>query len=173
MGRTGRALRPGQAPGDAVEQETESEADWSSGDGPDGCASQLVRCGSRPVAAARSCTVFIADISVASSASPIAAATISAGPGTAAAAGAGLGPVVRLRGRPPGRGPLLVIWDHRDPFDGENEPPVEVTWPWPTSAATVTDVFGHGWTTRCQDGQIRLPVSGTPLFVEPSCDSNL
>jgi hypothetical protein len=68
----------------------------------------------------------------------------------------------------PGRGPLLVIWDHRDPFDGENEPPVEVTWPWPTSAATVTDVFGHGWTTRCQDGQIRLPVSGTLLFVEAS-----
>ena len=61
----------------------------------------------------------------------------------------------------PGRGPLLVIWDHRDPFDGEDEPPVEVTWPWPAATATLTDVFGRTWTVRVQDGQIRLPVSGT------------
>ena len=66
-----------------------------------------------------------------------------------------------------GRGPLLVVWDHRDPFDGEDEPPAEVSWPWPAATATVTDVFGRTWTTRCQDGQIRLPVSDTPLFVEP------
>jgi hypothetical protein len=67
-----------------------------------------------------------------------------------------------------GRGPLLVIWDHRDPFDGEDNPPTEVSWPWPAASATVTDVFGRGWTARLQVGQIRLPVSVTPLFVEPS-----
>ena len=67
-----------------------------------------------------------------------------------------------------GRGPLLVVWDHRDPFDGEDEPPVEVTWPWSASTATVTDVFGRTWTVSGHDGQIRLPVSVTPLFVEPS-----
>jgi hypothetical protein len=66
----------------------------------------------------------------------------------------------------PGRGPLLVVWDHRDPFDGEDEPPAEVTWPWPATAATLTDVFGRTWTARYQEGQIRLPVSATPLFVE-------
>ena len=66
-----------------------------------------------------------------------------------------------------GRGPLLVAWDHRDPFDGEDEPPADVRWPWGAAAAAVTDVFGHGWTARCQDGQIRLPLSVTPLFVEP------
>jgi hypothetical protein len=66
----------------------------------------------------------------------------------------------------PGRGPLLVLWDHRDPFDGEDEPPAAVTWPWPAATATLTDAFGHGWTARCQDGQIRLPLSVTPLFVE-------
>jgi hypothetical protein len=64
----------------------------------------------------------------------------------------------------PGRGPLLVVWDHRDPFDGEDEPPIELTRSWP--AAAVTDVFGRTWTARCQDGHIRLPVSVTPLFVE-------
>ena len=67
-----------------------------------------------------------------------------------------------------GRGPLLVVWDHRDPFDGEDESPIEVTWPWPAPAATVTDVFGRTWTAECQDAQIRLPVSVTPLFVELS-----
>jgi len=66
-----------------------------------------------------------------------------------------------------GRGPLLVVWDHRDPFDGEDEPPVEVTWPWPADTATVTDAFGHGWTTRPQDAQILLPVGADPIFVEP------
>jgi hypothetical protein len=70
-----------------------------------------------------------------------------------------------------GRGPLLVVWDHRDPFDGEDEPPVEVTWPWPSAAATVTDVFGRAWTVSGQDAQIRLPVSDTPLFVEPPARS--
>jgi hypothetical protein len=70
----------------------------------------------------------------------------------------------------PGRGTLLVIWDHRDPFDGEGEPPAEVTWPWPATAATLTDVFGRTWTTPRQDGQLRLEVSLTPLFVEPSND---
>jgi hypothetical protein len=66
----------------------------------------------------------------------------------------------------PGRGPLLVIWDHRDPFDGEDEPPADVTWPWPAAAAILTDVFGRTSVARRQDGQVCLPVSGTPLFVE-------
>ena len=65
-----------------------------------------------------------------------------------------------------GRGPLLVVWDHRDPFDGEDEPPADVSWPWPAATATVTDVFGRAQTVQCQDGQIQLAVSVTPLFVE-------
>jgi hypothetical protein len=64
-----------------------------------------------------------------------------------------------------GRGPLLVLWDHRDAFDGEDEPPVIITWPWPAGNATVTDVFGQTSTVSSQDGQIKLPVSLTPLFV--------
>ncbi len=64
-----------------------------------------------------------------------------------------------------GRGPLLALWDHRDAFDGEDEPPVTIAWPWPAATATVTDVFGQTRTVRAQDSQIRLPVSLTPLFV--------
>jgi hypothetical protein len=58
-----------------------------------------------------------------------------------------------------------VLWEDRDAFHGEDEPPVTVTWPWPAETATVTDVFGKARTVRGQDGRIRLPVSGTPLFV--------
>ena len=64
------------------------------------------------------------------------------------------------------RGPLLVLWDHRDPFDGEDEPPVTTTWPWAARVGAVTDAFGQAWTVPGQDGQLRLPVSVTPLFVE-------
>jgi hypothetical protein len=63
------------------------------------------------------------------------------------------------------RGPLLVLWDHRDAFHGEDEPPVTITWPWPGAAATATDVFGQTQTLPGQDGQLRLPVSLTPLFI--------
>jgi hypothetical protein len=66
----------------------------------------------------------------------------------------------------PSRGPLLVVWDHRDPFDGEDEPPVEISWTWPATTATVTDVFGRTRTAQHQHGQIHLPVSATPLFIE-------
>lgn len=65
-----------------------------------------------------------------------------------------------------GRGPLLVIWDHRDPFDGEDEPPAEVSWPWPAASATVTDVFGRTRTATCRGGRLQLPVGADPLFVQ-------
>lgn len=59
-----------------------------------------------------------------------------------------------------------MLWDHRDAFHGEDEPPVTVTWPWPAVTATVTDVFGQAQALSSQDGQLRLPVSVTPLFIE-------
>ncbi len=58
-----------------------------------------------------------------------------------------------------------MLWDHRDAFAGEEEPPATVTWPWPAEKATVTDVFGQTSTVASQHGQIRLPVTLTPLFV--------
>jgi hypothetical protein len=66
----------------------------------------------------------------------------------------------------PGRGPLLVLWDHRDTFAGEDEPPVTTTWPWAAGTATITDVFGQAQAVQGRDGQIELPVSVTPVFVE-------
>jgi hypothetical protein len=58
-----------------------------------------------------------------------------------------------------------VLWDHRDTFGGEDEPPVNITWPWPAATATATDAFGQARTVQGRDGQIELPVSVTPVFV--------
>ena len=71
-----------------------------------------------------------------------------------------------------GRGPLLVLWDHRDAFHGEDEPPVTVAWPWPAAAAAVTDAFGQSRTVAARDGQLRLPVSATPLFIEEAAGAS-
>jgi hypothetical protein len=66
-----------------------------------------------------------------------------------------------------GRGPLLVLWDHRDPFDGEDQPPVPVTWPWPAPTALVTDAFGHSQIIPSQNTQLNLLLTATPLLIEP------
>ena len=90
-----------------------------------------------------------------------------AGAQTVSRAEAGGLPTVRaFEADRPESGPLLVVWDHRDPFDGEDEPPVSVTWPWAADKATITDVFGHCWAVEAQGGQIRLAICDTPLFVE-------
>jgi len=67
-----------------------------------------------------------------------------------------------------GRAPVLVFWDHRDAFAGEDEPPVAVTWPWPAATASVTDVFGQTETVQARDGQVELKVGVTPVFITRS-----
>jgi hypothetical protein len=64
-----------------------------------------------------------------------------------------------------GRGPLLVMWDQRDLFDGEDQPPVSVALPWPASTATAVDAFGDVRPATVDDGRLRVPVSVTPIFV--------
>jgi hypothetical protein len=64
-----------------------------------------------------------------------------------------------------GRAPLLVLWDQRDLFDGEDEPPVAVEWPWAAGTATAVDALGGTVAAELRDGTLRLPVSVTPVFV--------
>ncbi|HEU5420895.1 MAG TPA: hypothetical protein VFV41_24625 [Streptosporangiaceae bacterium] len=63
------------------------------------------------------------------------------------------------------RPPLLVLWDQRDAFDGEDQPPVTVSWPWPGEKATVTGVFGTTSTVSAEGGRLPLRVTDTPLFI--------
>ena len=48
------------------------------------------------------------------------------------------------RGATPRTGPLLVVWEQRDPFHGEeDEPPVAFDWAWPAARATAVDALGQ------------------------------
>ena len=64
-----------------------------------------------------------------------------------------------------GRGPLLVVWNQRDSFHGEDEPPIAFDWPWPAAQAKAVDALGQAQPAAANDGRVRLHVSVTPLFV--------
>jgi hypothetical protein len=64
-----------------------------------------------------------------------------------------------------GRGPLLVVWEQRDPFHGEDEPPVAFDWAWPAARAAAVDALGRPRPAEVGDGRVRLQVSVTPVFV--------
>ena len=63
------------------------------------------------------------------------------------------------------REPMIVVWDHRDTFSGEDEPPVTLDWPWPSSRAVAVDAFGERQPSEVREGRLRLEVSVTPVFV--------
>jgi hypothetical protein len=64
-----------------------------------------------------------------------------------------------------GRGPLLVVWNQRDSFHGEDEPPIAFAWPWPAAQAKAVDALGQAQPAAANDGRVHLHVSVTPLFV--------
>ena len=64
-----------------------------------------------------------------------------------------------------GRAPLVALWDHRDAFDGEDQPPVPVAVPSPAVAATAVDVFGVPQKVAVVDGELRMMLTDTPVFV--------
>lgn len=63
------------------------------------------------------------------------------------------------------RPPLLVAWQDRDPFGGEDEPPVPVTLPWSAPTGAAVDAFGHGHPVVPTKDGLRLDLSVTPVFV--------
>ena len=64
-----------------------------------------------------------------------------------------------------GRPPLLVAWDHRDAFDGEDQPPVEVRLPWPGEKAAAVDAFGTPLPVAVGGGELRVALTDTPVLV--------
>lgn len=64
-----------------------------------------------------------------------------------------------------GQGPLLVVWDHRDSFTGEDEPPITLTYPWQSTRANTIDALGQTQPAELHDGQITLPLTNTPVFI--------
>jgi hypothetical protein len=64
------------------------------------------------------------------------------------------------------REPLCVAWERRDAFDGECEPPRSVALPWSKTSARAVDVFGAAQSIEVRDGQVRLALSDTPVFID-------
>jgi hypothetical protein len=63
------------------------------------------------------------------------------------------------------RGPLLVVWDARDLFAGEDEPPVLFEWPWQASQAHAIDALGQPQALELCGDRVVLPVGPTPIFI--------
>lgn len=64
------------------------------------------------------------------------------------------------------RPPARAIWQRRDTFTGEDQPPIDVSLPWMGGPVTAVDVLGNMIDATIADGNLNLPVSVTPIFIE-------
>jgi hypothetical protein len=67
----------------------------------------------------------------------------------------------------PGRSSTYVLWEQRDTFSGEDQPPVDFNRPWPFAGARATDVLGQDQDVRVDGAVLRMRVSNTPIFIDP------
>lgn len=61
---------------------------------------------------------------------------------------------------------LLIGWEKRDRFHGENEPPTNLSLQISAENVKITDVFGNNEVQHVKEGSIQLQLTDTPLFVE-------
>jgi hypothetical protein len=65
------------------------------------------------------------------------------------------------------RDPLYIVWERRDTFSGEDQPPVRFDWPWSSPGVRAVDALGQVAPATVRDGRVSLGVSVTPVYVEP------
>jgi hypothetical protein len=65
-----------------------------------------------------------------------------------------------------GRPALQVAWERRDAFVGEDQPPIDVTWPTDAAKAQGHDVFGAPIPVVIEAGRLRIELTNTPVFIE-------
>jgi len=63
------------------------------------------------------------------------------------------------------RGPAFVVWEQRDRFSGEDQPPVEFGWTTTWKSAGAVDALGENHAVGLSDGRITLQVGATPTYV--------
>jgi hypothetical protein len=64
-----------------------------------------------------------------------------------------------------GQTPLHVLWDQRDAFDGECEPPRQVELDWPAGGASAIDALGAVQPLEVRSHTLRMCLTDTPVFV--------
>jgi len=65
------------------------------------------------------------------------------------------------------RGPAYVVWDFREPYSGEDAPPVPCAWPLDWKTVHARDALGEAVAAAITDGVVRLPVGVTPVYLTP------
>ncbi len=60
-----------------------------------------------------------------------------------------------------------MIWERRDAFSGEDPEATPVDLSWSSTRATAVDALGQVIPLELSAGRLRLPVSLTPIFIEP------
>lgn len=67
-----------------------------------------------------------------------------------------------------GRGRAFVVWDRRDEWTGEQEPPLDAAFDCggPDGEFDAVDALGERIRVRVAHGRLRLAVSATPIFIE-------
>jgi hypothetical protein len=66
-----------------------------------------------------------------------------------------------------GRPPVLIVWDQRDWFAGEDGPDVRVVLPWAEPVSSVVDAFGEPRPVTVRDGRLEFDLSATPIIFSP------
>ncbi|HVU36449.1 MAG TPA: hypothetical protein VHE61_23625 [Opitutaceae bacterium] len=64
--------------------------------------------------------------------------------------------------------PMWVVWERRDAFSGEDQPPVEITWPAMIEMPQAIDALGAEIPVAADNGRIRVEVGVTPVYIEPT-----
>ncbi|MFQ6092734.1 MAG: hypothetical protein ACE5OR_08650 [bacterium] len=64
------------------------------------------------------------------------------------------------------RDPLYIVWERRDLFNGEDQPPTQLELPFDFEKVRITDVFGMVMREETEDGVLKFGVTDTPLFIE-------
>ena len=70
------------------------------------------------------------------------------------------------------RGSAYAIWERRDTFSGEDQPATQIAIAWTDGPVTANDVLGNAVTTEVTDNHLKLPVSVTPIFLEPQASTD-
>jgi hypothetical protein len=65
-----------------------------------------------------------------------------------------------------GRPPSLIVWEQRDWFDGEDQPPVDVAVPWSRPVTGAVDALGEPQTATVRAGAVHLTLGANPMFVQ-------
>lgn len=58
-----------------------------------------------------------------------------------------------------------VAWEYRDPFTGEDDPPVTHSWSVDFERAAAVDVFGKSISVKLAEHRLELPLSVDPVFI--------